>query len=191
MPISHAWKGTGVKIVAASSIETTHELSRRDLSLANGRSSDTSCSRRSPRSWSRGWWPFTRSGGRAATDSSHFRYAFDPVCLAAIALFALNRWCLKPAGIAPAFTHGYVNDLLCLPIFVPLSLLFQRCIHLRRHDRAPLAWEIGQHWLVFSILFECVIPRVPGFRSTADPWDVLAYLVGGVIAWLGWRRRTL
>lgn len=121
------------------------------------------------------------------TDTSRFRYALDPICLAAIGLYALNRWCFKPAGIAPAFTHGYVNDLLCLPIFVPISLMLQRWLHVRRHDHPPLAWEVTQHWIVFSILFEIVFPRLAAYRSTADGWDLVAYAAGGVIAWVGWR----
>jgi hypothetical protein len=114
----------------------------------------------------------------------------DPICLLAIALFVVNRWWLKPAGVAPTFTHGYVNDLLCLPIFVPLSLLMQRWVRLRRHDRPPLAWEIVQHWIVFSVTFELIVPRLPGFRSTADAWDVVAYLVGAAVAWIGWHWRS-
>jgi len=84
-----------------------------------------------------------------------------------------------------------VNDRLCLPIFVPLSLLIQRCLRVRRDDRPPLAWEIAQHWLIFSIVFEGIVPRLPGFRSTADPWDVVAYFVGGVAGWLAWNRRRV
>ena len=122
------------------------------------------------------------------TDDRCFRYVLDPVCVCSAALFAANRWCLKPLDIAPAFTHGYVNDLLCLPIFVPVSLLLQRWLRVRQNDRPPRAWEIAQHWVVFSIVFEVVLPRLPAFRSTADVWDVIAYAIGGLLAWSVWRR---
>lgn len=113
-----------------------------------------------------------------------FRYAFDPICLAAIALYALKRWAIPPN----AFTSGYVNDLLCLPIFVPMSLWLQRRLGLRWDDSPPRLWEVAQHWAVFSVAFEVIVPRLPGFRSTADPWDVIAYAVGGALAWACWRR---
>jgi hypothetical protein len=69
-----------------------------------------------------------------------------------------------------------------------MILYAQRRIGLRRHDAPPRTWEILQHWLVFSVVFEIVIPRFPRhFRSTADPLDVVAYLVGGAVAAALWK----
>lgn len=130
--------------------------------------------------------PSIKPPAPAATDA--FRYLFDPICLTAIALFAINRWLLKPNDIAPAFTHGYVNDLLCLPIFLPVSLRLQRRLGVRRDDGPPRLWEVVQHAVVFSIVFEVLLPRTPGFVSTADPLDAVAYFVGGLVAWALWRR---
>lgn len=116
-----------------------------------------------------------------------FRYIADPVCIASVALYAVNRWFLKPNGIGGVFTAGYLNDVLCLPLFLPLILFVQRVVRLRNHDGYPLAWEVLQHWLVFSVVFEVVIPRFPQYyRSTADPLDVVAYFAGGLVSWLYW-----
>ena len=118
-----------------------------------------------------------------------FRYAADPVCVAAAALYVLNRFLLKPHDVGGAFTACYVNDVLCLPLFVPLSLYAQRFLRLRPHDGPPRGWEVAQHAIVFSVVFELFIPRFTNtFRSTADPWDVLAYLAGGAVAWVVWSR---
>lgn len=117
---------------------------------------------------------------------ARFWYCFDPICIASVVIYAVNRWYLKPHHIGGLFTIGYLNDLLCLPLFLPIILGVQRVIGLRRHDGFPRLWEVLQNWIIFSILFEVIIPRFPRyFRSTADPLDAVAYLVGGIVAW-GW-----
>jgi hypothetical protein len=120
-----------------------------------------------------------------------FRYLFDPLCVTAIVLFAVNRFALKPLGVAEPFVFGYVNDLLCLPIFLPISLGLQRLMRVRRHDDPPRLWETLQHAAIFSVVFEVVLPRFPAyFVSRADPLDVVAYFVGGLFAWAWWRWRA-
>jgi len=119
------------------------------------------------------------------TSSRAFRYIADPVCIVALILYAINRHILKPHHIGGWFTHGYLNDVLCLPLFVPMILYAQRLIGVRKHDGYPRAWEIFQHWAIFSIMFQVVIPRFPKtFISAGDPWDILAYFIGGTTA--GW-----
>jgi hypothetical protein len=50
-------------------------------------------------------------------------------------------------------------------------------------DGYPRWWEILRHWVIFSVLFELILPMMPrAFAHTQDPWDVVAYLAGGVIA---------
>lgn len=117
-----------------------------------------------------------------------FRYFADPVCMASLALYALNRHVLKPHHIGGWFTHGYLNDVLCLPLFVPMILYVQRWIGLRRHDGNPSAWELFQHLVIFSVMFQVIIPRFPKtFISAGDPYDMIAYLVGGILAGCYWR----
>jgi hypothetical protein len=118
-----------------------------------------------------------------------FGYFRDPVCTVAAWLYLTNRFVFKPYGIGGDFAHHYVNDLLCLPLFLPIILWAQRMIGLRRHDGPPRLWEVLQHWLVFSLIFEVVVPRFPDrFRSTADPLDGAAYLVGGLAGLALWTK---
>lgn len=125
------------------------------------------------------------------TDSrpSPFRYFGDPVCLTAMALYAANRWLLKPWDLSGDFGRCYLNDVLCLPMLLPMILYAQRLFRIRRTDAPPRPWEVVQHWAVFSVVFELVLPLCPQwFRSTADPYDVVAYAVGGLAALLVWSR---
>jgi hypothetical protein len=119
--------------------------------------------------------------------SQPFRYIADPVCIASLILYTISRYFLKPHHIGGWFTHGYLNDILCLPLFVPIILYAQHVVGLRKHFGFPLPWEIFQNWFVFTVVFQVVIPRFPKtFIAAGDPYDILAYLAGGILAGLYW-----
>ena len=116
-----------------------------------------------------------------------FRYLADPLCIASLCIYTINRYVLKPHHIGSWFTHGYLNDVLCLPLFVPIPLYIQHIIGLRTHAAYPRPWEIFQSWAAFTLVFQVVIPRYPKMFITAgDPWDILAYFTGGIIAGVYW-----
>ena len=120
-----------------------------------------------------------------------FSYITDPLCVGALLVYATNRWLFRPYGISGEFGRSYLNDVLCLPLLLPMILYAQRRLGVRRHDGAPRLWEVLQHWGVFSVVFELVLPSFPRwFASTADPLDVVAYLAGGIGGWLWWSRRN-
>jgi hypothetical protein len=124
---------------------------------------------------------------KCAASSRPFRYLADPLCIAALSLYALNRFYLKPHHIGGWFTHGYLNDVLCLPLFVPIILYTQHLLHLRPHYKSPSLWEIVQAFLAFSIVFQLIIPRFPHtFTTAGDPLDILAYAAGGILAHAWW-----
>ncbi len=127
-----------------------------------------------------------------------FRYLADPVCIAALILYAMNRFYLKPHHVGGWFTRGYLNDVLCLPLFVPMILYAEHVLHVRPHFGFPRVWEILQIGAAFTLVFQVIIPRFPKvFITAGDPYDILAYSAGGVIGWSCWtleakwgRRRT-
>lgn len=113
-----------------------------------------------------------------------FRYLHDPLFLAALSAYALNRGLLQPLSASP-FLHGYFDDLLLIPAALPVMLWLQRRHGWRLHDRAPTWNEMGMHLIVWSLICECIGPRWL-HRGTADMWDVAAYAFGGAVACLWW-----
>jgi len=112
-----------------------------------------------------------------------FGYWRDPLFLLCCALYALNRWVLKP-HLHSGFLHGQFNDLLLIPCALPLVLWVQRKLNLRQHDLPPTILEIVFHLAIWSVLFEVIGPRV--LVVTGDLFDVLAYFTGGALAALCW-----
>ncbi|MCB9877257.1 MAG: hypothetical protein H6835_06600 [Planctomycetes bacterium] len=124
------------------------------------------------------------------SDRSGFRYWRDPLCVGAAVVYALNRYWWKPLLPGSAsFVHGYLGDVLLLPVLVPIALAVQRRLGLRAHDGPPTVVELLVHWMLWSWCFEWLGPRLPALApgAVADPWDLLAYAAGGMLAALWWR----
>ena len=131
-----------------------------------------------------GFWPRDSS-----VALSSFRYLRDGLFIVTCSLYAVNRWIVKPR-VHSAFLHDHFNDLLLIPCALPPLLLLQRWLRLRLHDQPPSSGEITLYLVVWSILFEVIGPHImPG--AVGDPWDVVAYVAGGVFAGIWWHRRRL
>lgn len=120
---------------------------------------------------------------------NRFRYLGDRLFLVACFLYALNRWGLKPR-LHSRFLHDHFNDLLLIPCALPVLLLLHRVLRLREHDLPPTPTEIALNLFVWSVLFEVIGPFIMPW-TVGDPLDVLAYVVGGVLAGLWWNSRLL
>jgi len=116
-----------------------------------------------------------------------FGYIRDPLCLLCCALYATNRWIVKPHLHVPFFQFWF-NDALLIPCALPVALWVQRWLNLRSHDRAPSAGEIFAHLAGWSILFEVIGPRIMP-HATGDAWDVVAYAAGALVSFVFWRWR--
>lgn len=117
---------------------------------------------------------------------NRFGYLRDPMFLVAASGYALNRWLLKPLLPSP-FLHGHFADLLLIPAALPVVLWLQRVVGLRKNDLAPSWTEMVFHLAVWSLVCEFIGPHWL-HHGTADVWDVVAYAVGGVLAWVWWNR---
>ena len=129
----------------------------------------------------------TRVGADHHLDAvRRFRYLLDPLFLVCCALYALNRWEIRPHTHI-VFFRSWFNDTLLIPCALPPVLFLHRLARLRSDDRFPTGPEIFAHWLGWSILFEFICPRFMP-HTTGDPWDVVAYGAGALVAWGWWRR---
>ena len=126
-----------------------------------------------------------------------FRYLTDPLFVFCLALYAANRWVLKPY-FPNEFSQSYLNDLICLPFWIPIMLWTMKCLGLRRTHTPPSGGELIVPLLVWSWLFEVYLPGLDSFKELtfADPADILCYTTGALLAavfWKWWyheRRRT-
>ena len=54
-----------------------------------------------------------------------FRYLRDPLFLACVVVYFVNRFVLKAVWEA-GFVHTHLNDLICVPFWVPIMLWVER-----------------------------------------------------------------
>src|SRR4051812_13891291 len=116
-----------------------------------------------------------------------FRYLQDPLFLISAGIYVVNRFLIKP-HTSNQFCHQHLNDLLCIPFCVPIMLLLERSLCLRRHDRAPEGIEVLVALLVWAIVFELILPEINRFKNyaTGDAIDILYYIIGACVAMVVW-----
>ena len=117
-----------------------------------------------------------------------FRYLRDPLFLLCVATYFVNRLILKVIW-KEGFVHEHLNDLLCIPFWVPIMLFAQRKLGLRDGDDSPRPGELVIPLIVWSWLFEILLPQSPllGDRFVADHLDVLYYSLGTLLAAIVWQ----
>lgn len=116
---------------------------------------------------------------------TRFTYLRDPLFLTACSGYVINRFWLK-RSLSWSFLHAHFNDLLLIPAALPLVLWIQRRLSWRTHDFAPTWPEVLGHLAIWSLICEVVGPLWLKF-GTGDPWDVVAYAVGGMAACFWWQ----
>jgi hypothetical protein len=117
-----------------------------------------------------------------------FRYLKDPLFLFCVGLYFVNRWLLKP-HFHNTFLHSYLNDVICIPFWVPIMLFIMKTLQLRRNDHPPTAFEILIPLILWSWVFEAYLPFTPLFKqlATSDYRDVLAYAIGACVSAFSWK----
>ena len=120
-----------------------------------------------------------------------FGYWRDPVFLVSCGVYAVNRCLIKPnLHHYSSFFHGHLNDMLVVPVLLPIYLFVYRWLHLRPDDAPPRWWEIAAHLMVWIAFFEWFGPAVL-HQGVYDPLDNWSMAGGGVVAWLLWQRDAL
>ena len=117
-----------------------------------------------------------------------FRYLRDPLFLLCVAAYIVNRFILK-AVLHRGFAHNHLNDVICIPFWVPIMLFAERRIGMRTHDLSPRWYELIIPLVIWSAFFEVLLPLHPSFSSVAvaDPVDVVCYIAGTAVAAMIWR----
>lgn len=118
--------------------------------------------------------------------SDEWRAWRDPLFWLAVVAYCFSRG-LAAVGVAVGFFRNYFNDLLLIPVALPLVLEAHHGLRWRRRGPAPSWQEVVLHAAVWSVVCEGVGPAWL-HRGTADPWDVVCYAAGAAPAVLWWRR---
>jgi hypothetical protein len=105
----------------------------------------------------------------------------NPLFLGCAFLYGLNLLFLRSAFDWWFFRH-YLNDLVCLPLVLIVTIFLQRCLF-NKPTYMLNKYQTGMAAAYFAIMFEGVIP-IFNSRYTADFWDVICYGFG---AWLFYR----
>ena len=123
--------------------------------------------------------------------SFRFKYLSDPLFLFSVALYSINKSSLLMLGPCGCeICNWYLNDLLLIPVLVPIMLFLSRMFALRKDDSPPTFSEIVVLLTIWSVMFEIVGPFCFG-KGTSDPVDVFAYCLGGLTAWMVWHQGKL
>ncbi len=118
-----------------------------------------------------------------------FKYLKDPLFLITVALYFLARYIVRPLTVGRIdFFNSYFNDLICIPFCLPIVLLLTRAVRLRSHDEPPDIYELCFYLLLWSFFFEYIAPKYGRHLNypVGDLWDVVCYIMGGLIGGIYW-----
>jgi hypothetical protein len=116
-----------------------------------------------------------------------FLYIRDPLFIGCVATYFVNRFILKSIW-ETGFVHESLNDLICIPFWVPIMLWLQRRAGWRDTDNPPEVSEIVIPLILWSWIFEIILPatKIWDERCVADYMDISYYALGALIAGLFW-----
>jgi hypothetical protein len=100
------------------------------------------------------------------------KFAFWLVVLA----FVFDK-IIQSTNYSPKWVNNYLDDFLLIPIFLGSALMVQQAIVFDQFSFKK--GQIFAVWLVFSILFEFIFPKITS-AYVADVWDILAYGLGAI-----------
>ena len=117
-----------------------------------------------------------------------FCYLKDPLFVFCVILYFANRWVFKPY-FPNSFSRDHLNDVICIPFWIPIMLFIMKKVRFRRDDGPPTAAEILIPLLMWSWVFEAYLPFTVYFKhlATSDYLDILSYTVGAFLAAVFWK----
>ena len=97
-----------------------------------------------------------------------------------VGIFLLHQLLQKGMGVDVPFAHEYLDPALSIPIMLGLWQVERRYLFGQTH-LTLLETAVGTIFL--ALIFEFLFPLLSD-DFTADPWDYVAYSLGGLLFWL-------
>lgn len=107
----------------------------------------------------------------------------DPYWLLCVAVFSLHQIFQKGLGIHFYWADNYLDNLLCMPIFLGMILWERRFIFTKNKTYKFTLFEIIIITTLLSVLFEEGFPRWSS-DFTKDPVDYVFYFVGALLFYM-------
>lgn len=104
------------------------------------------------------------------------------IFLLALGVYLLNRYGLPRLNLV-AYKIPYLNDVLCLPVVLPVAWWLQQKLFPQSARPRLNGAQVFFTWLYFSIFFEGILPAYSE-KFTRDYWDILAYAIGAIFYYL-------
>ena len=104
-----------------------------------------------------------------------------PLWWVLLGAFLLHQLIQKGFGVDITFVHDYIDPLLSIPIMLGVWVV-ERDYLFGRGRLTLLETMVGTVFL--ALVFELLFPYLSS-AFTYDPWDFLAYGLGGVLFWVG------
>ncbi len=104
----------------------------------------------------------------------------NPIFVVSCLLFWINLILEKGFNIFIPWVNSYLDDLLCMPVLLTLSLFLLNMAYRTLFVWGFKPWYIVLAVIQISIIFEIILPAISA-TYISDPWDVLAYATG---AWV-------
>ncbi len=98
----------------------------------------------------------------------------------AILLFVISQL-LQYFNSAPLFVSSYLDDIVVIPIILPIVQVLLRIIQKNQHYQLDFGMVLTTV-LLLTIVFEIILPRY-STRYTSDYWDVFCYSLGALFYW--------
>jgi len=108
------------------------------------------------------------------------------VWVGAVLIYGFHRLYQSFGFPEPRLFQFYLNDLLFIPAVLPLVAAVESRLGWRELG-PPKGTDVLFYGAIWSLICEWVGPFAFGMGSP-DPWDVVAYAAGGLVAWVFWKR---
>lgn len=101
------------------------------------------------------------------------------ILMVSCSLYAVNRFVLAPAT-GHWFLLGYFNDMLAPSVLLPVTNLWSSAVTGCEQPFKRL-WQILLLTITAGLFWELIAPAF--VMSTSDFYDLVAYVIGGIIYW--------